>query len=906
MNFNKKLSDKHYLSIQLIATGLILIVTYGFLFFSGKLNIYLDIGADTYCSYWPGYAFFSDYIRKPPYGGWSFQIGLGSNLFSYYSLFLDPFNFIVLLFPKSVIEYGIFLATIAKFFTVSILSHLFLKQMGFIEIPLVIASLIYTFSGYMVGWGQHYQFATMFCLFTFILYAFERWMYSSNWFLLTLATALLIGCNTYFSYMIFLFFILYYIIRYCTLNTFNLKEFLFHSIKTAMVLFIGVALAAMLVLPQVYVTLQSPRVTGRIIPHLQLAPISEYLTIMCRFLSNNILGIHYFSGKTGVYTNFYEAPFLYVGVISLFVIPRLYSKRNYKKIYLVVTTLVIIVLLFPSASNLVFNAFSTYTYRWTFLLTPIMSMAVAKGLTISLNEEKSFKNLNIFIAHFIFFVCIVIIILKNRIFVTSEQFIIVILSIVVLFITTMAYLLLFNLGIINKKRTVFSTLLLLIVMFDLSANTFISTNLRYSIKQKDKNTISYFDSTNDAVSYLKENDKGFYRINKTYSQVDLSDALFQGFYGEKQYSSLINKGILDLIYTMDLREKYSNHFYGFDDKYDLRNLTSVKYMLSKEPTKRDGYVLLSKQGDVYIYENINCLPLAFTYNSFISQATFNSLDLYQKQKIMYSSFVLPDNSSYTPGNEVPEVKEFKEVKATQLEMKRPYYKDITEIKSDFPKVLKYATSSVDSQIYIGLKETNTSSMTLKFTAKSPSESNGKIYLKIKGKDYNEIDSVPFAVIQGEKTYIVNISTLDVEEIRLDLSELPGEYEIENISLFEQDNTQFTSMIKNIKNGALNIDQFSDNYISGNISVTNNKMIYFSIPYDKGWTAVVDNKTVQLHNINIAFMGLPISAGEHKIELKYNTPGFFMGSHITIITIMLLCLYFIVGWFIKKRRNKFFK
>ncbi|MDF2881109.1 MAG: multidrug resistance protein [Clostridiaceae bacterium] len=904
MDLNKKLSDKHYLSIQLVITGIILIATYGFLFFSGKLNIYWDIGGDTYASYWPSYAFFSDYIRNPPYGGWSFKMGLGGNIFAYSSFLLDPFNLIVLLFPKSTIEYGILLAAIAKFFTVSILAHLFLKQIGFRGIPLVIGSLIYTFSGYMVGWGQHYQFATMFCLFTFVLYAFERWMFTAKWILLTLATALLIGCNIYFSYMIFLFLILYYIIRYCILNTFNFKEFLFHGMKTALILFIGVALAAILVLPQVYVILQSPRVTGRMIPCLQFAPISEYITIVCRFLSNNILGIQYFSGKASVNTNFYEAPFLYCGIISFFVIPRLFSKRNFKKVYLVVTGLVIFALLFPSFTNLVFNAFSAYTYRWTFLLIPIISISVAKGLTISLSEEKSFKNINIFISHFIFFVGIGIIIFKNRIFATNDQFIIVILSVAVLLLSTMAYLLLFNIGGLNKKKTVISTLLVLVVMFDISANAFISTNLRISVKQSDKNTIvSYFDSTNDAVRYLKENDKDFYRINKTYYQEVLSDALFQGFYGEKQYNSMTAKSIWDLIHKMDLG--HPSLIRGFYDKYDLRNLTSVKYMLSKESTNLDGYKFVSKQGDVYIYENLNSLPLAFTYNSFIRQATFDNLDLYQKQKTMYNSFLLPENSSYIPSDEMYEVKEFKDIQTNQLEIKKPYYHDITEIVNDFPSVLKYTANSVDPQIYIRLDKVNTNSMTLKFTAKSPLASNGKIYLKINGKEYNEVDCVPFVVIQGEKTYIINITSLDVQEIRLDLSESPGEYEITNVSLFEQDNTQFTEQIERIKNSALNIEQFSDNYISGNISVTSDKMLYFSIPYDKGWTALVDNKDVQLHNINIAFMGLPIDAGEHKIELKYNPPGFSIGLYITIITIIILGLYFTISWaFIKtNERNK---
>jgi uncharacterized membrane protein YfhO len=48
----------------------------------------------------------------------------------------------------------------------------------------------------------------------------------------------------------------------------------------------------------------------------------------------------------------------------------------------------------------------------------------------------------------------------------------------------------------------------------------------------------------------------------------------------------------------------------------------------------------------------------------------------------------------------------------------------------------------------------------------------------------------------------------------------------------------------------------------------------SIPYQKGWTAYVDGQETELLRANYMYMALPIEAGEHTIELKFEIPGVF--------------------------------
>ena len=64
---------------------------------------------------------------------------------------------------------------------------------------------------------------------------------------------------------------------------------------------------------------------------------------------------------------------------------------------------------------------------------------------------------------------------------------------------------------------------------------------------------------------------------------------------------------------------------------------------------------------------------------------------------------------------------------------------------------------------------------------------------------------------------------------------------------------------------------SQNRIDGRIRLARRKLLFFSIPYDKGWSATVDGRAARLRLVNIGFMGLPLDAGEHEVELRFTPP-----------------------------------
>ena len=64
---------------------------------------------------------------------------------------------------------------------------------------------------------------------------------------------------------------------------------------------------------------------------------------------------------------------------------------------------------------------------------------------------------------------------------------------------------------------------------------------------------------------------------------------------------------------------------------------------------------------------------------------------------------------------------------------------------------------------------------------------------------------------------------------------------------------------------------NSSYISGTVNAAQNGWLFLSIPLEDGWTAYVDGIQTDIQKANYAFCGIRIDAGEHKVELRYNTP-----------------------------------
>ena len=86
-------------------------------------------------------------------------------------------------------------------------------------------------------------------------------------------------------------------------------------------------------------------------------------------------------------------------------------------------------------------------------------------------------------------------------------------------------------------------------------------------------------------------------------------------------------------------------------------------------------------------------------------------------------------------------------------------------------------------------------------------------------------------------------------------------------------------------------------IRGKVNVTEDMLyggtdsgrLFFSIPYDRGWTVTVDGEPVETEKAFDAFLSVSVPFGEHVIELTYMPEGLMEGAAISLLSAVLLGL-----------------
>lgn len=82
-------------------------------------------------------------------------------------------------------------------------------------------------------------------------------------------------------------------------------------------------------------------------------------------------------------------------------------------------------------------------------------------------------------------------------------------------------------------------------------------------------------------------------------------------------------------------------------------------------------------------------------------------------------------------------------------------------------------------------------------------------------------------------------------------------------------------------------------ITGRISVDAPRILCLQIPRTAGWTAYVDGVKTEILKADTMFSALPLTAGTHEIELRYQTPGLRLGAVVSLGTLLLMLAFSIV-------------
>ena len=593
-----------------------LVIFFPFLF-GDKLAVFQDAGSDTRQQYLMQYATIVNHIKDGNFSFWDFNNGFGTSM-----LALNLFNpFLMLVYLAGVILGvghipGVLVFVILlEIFLAQLFCYLFLDCFSFSEGSKIIASYIYGLSGYLLVWGQHYQFGAFVVFLPLLLFLLERAIRRGKFSLtLPLLVAVMVCSSVYMSYMSLMIggcYLLYRMVVSDQARGVRVRKFFLHCAS----ILLGIGIGMVIFLPTAYYLFTiSSRLDSdasfltRIGEYLTPYSLEFYKTAFLRLFSTTFQGIQDYNG----YSNFYEAPVLFfsalfvlLGFQYLFTVHRQETSRK-AKVMQYLAVLFFAVCMFTRIGASAFNAFAYPFSRHSFVFLPFFALMTAFTLDQLWLRRKISKTgfvlscLCTAAAHYLALGEVTEALLHRN----------VILMCILAFVMAAALLL----GFLKKGakwRRAGISLLISALGISLCLEGWTCFNDRDTLTTTDA---SYWGGLYDpnvakALDYLKSTDPSFYRVEKDYySGSYCMDGLAQNYRGISTYNSTPNRFIqefIDLV-TPNLpimaEHEYTWRQIGYYSGHST--LFGIKYVLSKNPDLQlDGFSLLEQFGDIYIYQN---------------------------------------------------------------------------------------------------------------------------------------------------------------------------------------------------------------------------------------------------------------------------------------------------------------
>ncbi len=93
--------------------------------------------------------------------------------------------------------------------------------------------------------------------------------------------------------------------------------------------------------------------------------------------------------------------------------------------------------------------------------------------------------------------------------------------------------------------------------------------------------------------------------------------------------------------------------------------------------------------------------------------------------------------------------------------------------------------------------------------------------------------------------------------------------------------------------------FTKNGFTATAKLDKENLVFFSVPYDKGFTAYVDGVKTPLIRADFGLMAIDVPAGEHNIEFRYFPAGMKVCTGISAVAALILA---ILAWKAKQTEN----
>lgn len=385
------------------------------------------------------------------------------------------------------------------------------------------------------------------------------------------------------------------------------------------------------------------------------------------------------------------------------------------------------------------------------------------------------------------------------------------------------------------------------------------------------------------ISSTLDKDAGFYRFDdqdyawRTVNQVpDLRMNKTSSY--SSNYNVLYNTFFYNLMRMPSLNPTNTNMLTSQNPFF--QGIMGVKYMYTNASVPY-GYHAIENIGKKKIIENENVFPIAYATSNLMSEKDFSKVQYPYNLDTIYNRAIISGSTTKTYKSQIYEANlnysiEHKD-KFLQIEKVKDGYRIKTNKKAKIN--LKLDTPLKDEVVIIRFPIRDVKNGKNKDTRITI---NGVTNMLSKTGYLYKNDRFDF-------DYFLS-SNKSLDKLTLEFSK--GEYTIKNPKLYLMSGSVLNQQVSTIDK--MNYENKKGSVIAGTINVKEKGYFITSLPYQKGFIVKVDGKAQSYEKVNTAFVGFPIEAGKHTVEITYKTPGKRIGIILSIVSLLIAAILFIKG------------
>jgi len=772
---------------------------------------------------------------------YTFTSGLGLNFYALSSYYLGSFlSPLVYFFNLLNMPDAVYLTTLLKFGLIGLSTYFSLNKLfQSIPKPLKLAlSTSYALMSFTVSQLEIKTWLDVFILIPLIITGLHLVITEKKLLLYFTSLSILFIQNYYFGYMTVLFLIFWYL---CQIS------WDFKTRKSSFLDFIVISfLAGMTSLILTLPTLFDLQTHGE-----KLTEVTKFQTESSWYLD---LFAKQFIGSFDT-TKYGAIPMIFVGLLPFILTILFFTLKSIKfhvKLIYAIFFAFLIASFYIEALDLFWQGMHTpnmFLHRYAWIFSTLLIYTAAEVL-------KRLKELKVW--NFLVSLFLLVTGFLATIYLKSHYSFLTDLNILLTLEFLVVYSLLL-LAVIKKFISVnlFTILISLFIMVEISLNA--SSQMDGIAKEWGFASRSAYNRDIPAMeSFSTYIGNQFTRTEKLQTQTG-NDSMKFNYNGISQFSSVRNRSASSTLDKLGFKSSGTNLNLRYANNSILADsLFGIQYNISDSPIDKYGFKDIYQKDNLTLYENQFSLPIAFASQSVYNDVKFNEHTL-DNQASFLNQLANVDFDYFSP---------------------IPY--DKTENTDDLISVT--SSSNEDAAIQYQIEVPENSQIYLSFTnLHFSNDKQKKVDILVNGEKKtfttdNVFSFFNLGYTKEKKTFNIHVS-------------FPGNSQVsfESPTFYRLDTKTFTEAIQKIKEQPVTVST-SKNKVFATYDVQQDTSIFFSIPYDKGWSAYQDGKKIEMKQTQTGFMKVDVPKGKGTITLSFIPNGFVVGAICSFTSLLLFGIY----------------